>query len=110
MKKKLATLLHILQSRLLGYAPGYPILKCTDTCKVEILADRDFQQSCREVNRFTCLDTPAWQTFGIFAGTPTRKAASWKLAPFVEAGPCIFPIPAPDEGSSSAIPLRALNY
>ena len=58
MKKKLNTLLQLVQLRVLGYFPGYPILKRTDTCKVEILADKDFQQSCREVNRFTCLDTP----------------------------------------------------
>ena len=41
-----------------GSYPGYPIIKPIDTNGVEILGDKAFQDSCREVVRLTLLDTP----------------------------------------------------
>lgn len=37
---------------------GYPVLRPLDTNGVEILADPDFQRSCREIAGLTLLDTP----------------------------------------------------
>ncbi|MGB7768570.1 MAG: TylF/MycF/NovP-related O-methyltransferase [Verrucomicrobiia bacterium] len=58
IKRKLTTIYRILYSSIFGTSPGYPVLIPTDTCGVEILADREFQNSCREVRPFTVLDTP----------------------------------------------------
>jgi hypothetical protein len=58
INRKLATLYRIGYAKLMGTSPGYPMNKRIDTCGVEILADADFQKSCKEVARITVLDTP----------------------------------------------------
>ncbi len=55
---KLASLYRIGYAKVIGTSPGYPIHKPTDTCGVEILADADFQKSCKEVSKISVLDTP----------------------------------------------------
>jgi predicted O-methyltransferase YrrM len=50
--------LGFIRQRLLGSYPGFPILRPTDTCGVEVLADPAFQRSCREIKDLTLLDTP----------------------------------------------------
>ncbi len=58
INRKFASLYRIGYAKLLGTSPGYPIHKPIDTCGVEILADADFQNSCKEVASITVLDTP----------------------------------------------------
>jgi hypothetical protein len=58
MRRKLRSIYRLLGSKILGACPGYPIHKPIDTCQVEILADPEFQKSCKEVSKHTVLDTP----------------------------------------------------
>lgn len=50
--------LEALKQKLLGGRQGFPILRPLDTNGVEILADPDFQRSCRAIDGLTLLDTP----------------------------------------------------
>jgi predicted O-methyltransferase YrrM len=47
-----------IRTKALGFHPHFPILRPVDTNGVEILADLDFQRSCREIEGLTLLDTP----------------------------------------------------
>jgi len=58
MDEKLKRRLGYVRQKVFGSYPGYPIIKPTDTCGVEVLGDRAFQDSCREVASLTLLDTP----------------------------------------------------
>jgi len=58
MDDKLKRRLGYVRQKLFGSFPGYPIIKPTDTCGVEVLGDHAFQESCREVASLTLLDTP----------------------------------------------------
>jgi len=58
MDDKLKRRLGYVRQKLFGSYPGYPILKPTDTCGVEVLGEKAFQDSCREVAPLTLLDTP----------------------------------------------------
>jgi len=50
--------LRSLKQRLHGPHPGFPVLRPLDTNGVEVLADAEFQRSCRAIDGLTLLDTP----------------------------------------------------
>ena len=50
--------LRFVRKRLRGEYGRFPVLRALDTNGVEILADADFQRSCRSIEGLTLLDTP----------------------------------------------------
>lgn len=75
-----------IRQRLFGSYPGYPVIRPIDTCGVEILADQSFQESCREIQGLTLLDTPRLANLWTFCRMSNPKGCIIEVGSFKGGG------------------------